>query len=341
MGKIKPVTADAIIDPSVAALGAKKGALTVLLSKADGTGTPGITVTVNGQSAVTDQNGCAVIGNLDIGPQKLTYSDAAYVDKNSISPVSQDVNISAGTIAQATGFYDHPGRIDLSVAKDQNATWPPAWNPMKYTVDHDQRITTPTNPTTAFTVDGGSGVTTQYLWPFPSAYRAFVGTCAGNNPANSLYGGGNQGFQLNSGDQKTLALTMPTSTITVDTSQVVSNRRGSATELLIAPETGFTSMSGCSAGAMQFWSNGSGNDSTYTVQVPYGVWRACVNYKYSDGKWRQGKTGTATGTDSAVPASPIVATPSQATGSYKTDLKTTVQGPAYATGGSSNPSNSC
>ncbi len=39
MGSIKPVTADAIVDPGVAALGANKGALTVLLTKADGTGT--------------------------------------------------------------------------------------------------------------------------------------------------------------------------------------------------------------------------------------------------------------------------------------------------------------
>jgi Tfp pilus assembly protein PilV len=208
MGKIKPVTADAIVDPGVAAVGAKKGALTVVLSRADGTGADGVTVTVGGMSAVTDDSGCAVIGNIDPGPQTLTYANPNFVDKDSKVSVSKPVTIGAGTIAQATGSYDNPGYITLTTPVDPSVNIPAYWNG-KYSIDHDSR-TTPT----LFTVQGDTaqnGVPVkQGLYPFPSAYRWYAGDCTGNNP--SKYGGANQGDTFARGDNKSSVVDLPTTT---------------------------------------------------------------------------------------------------------------------------------
>jgi hypothetical protein len=85
---------------------------------------------------------------------------------------------------------------------------------------------------------------------------------------------------------------------------------------------------------MQLWSSTSGA-SSYAVQVPYGVWRACINYQYSDGKWRQFKT-----TSSGQADSPIFAT-SATSGTYKKDLDTLIPVSYSSTGNTSSASNSC
>ena len=218
MGSIKPVTADAIVDPGVAALGANKGALTVLLSKADGTGTEGIGVTAGGVSSVTDENGCAVLANLDSGPQTLTYSAPGYVDKDSNPAPSKPVTIGAGTIAQASGSYDVAATINTTIKDDATPTPNVAkWGSVA--LDHAQR-STPTLFTTPTDSTKANASTT--VFPFSSSYKAFVGNCTGNDPSNTLYtnAGAAPGAQVDPGQTKSVTLTMRNVTLNLGTTAI-------------------------------------------------------------------------------------------------------------------------
>ncbi|MCW3001319.1 MAG: hypothetical protein JWQ20_617 [Conexibacter sp.] len=306
MGTIKPVTADGIVAPGVAALGANKGSLTVLLSKADGTGTPGITVTAGGVSAVTDENGCAVLGNLDAGPQTLTYSQPGYVDKDSINAVSKPVTIGSGTIAQATGYYDHPGTINVSLFDDATPAASPTWP--KVSFDHVQHSspTTFTLSTTASQPAISAGV-----FPFSSPYKVYVGDCTGNDPSNPLYtnAGAPSGAQVNPGEAKPVALTMRR--ITVHTAP--------GATVFVAPETASPPMASCTAQTVGTWTADAAGIAR--VPVPYGVWRVCGALKRGNGQWAQSSTNNANvpTTDDAP-----ISTPATTTGTYAPVLDTTL-----------------
>jgi Tfp pilus assembly protein PilV len=286
MGTIKPVTADAIVDPGVAALGANKGALTVLLTGADGTGTAGITVTAGSVSSVTDDNGCAVLANLDAGPQTLTYNTGGYVDKDSNQSVSKAVTVGAGTIAQASGLYDVAGKIHVDLANDGVAgTVTASWQ--KVSVDNTLR-TTPT----LFKVGTDAPAYTDAdiaVFPFSSNYKTYVGDCTGNDP--STYGATAGGAQVNPGQTKTVSL--PMRTVNVSTT-FGSSAPGSQTVLQVTADRSVTAMSPCSTTTYTNagWVVGStGAITNFKIAVPYGTWKVCANYQYSSGastgKWAQ------------------------------------------------------
>jgi type II secretory pathway pseudopilin PulG len=327
MGSIKPVTADAIVDPGVAALGANKGALTVLLSKADGTGTPGIGVTAGGVSAVTDDSGCAVLANLDAGPQTLTYSAPGYVDKDSNPAPTKPVTIGAGTIAQASGSYDVAATINTTIVDDSTPTPKVAtWNSVA--LDHAQRST----PTLFATLTGGSANASTTVFPFSSSYKAFVGDCTGNDPSNTLYtnAGAAPGAQVNPGQTKSVTLTMRNMTLDLGTAADVTGAT-----IMIAPETAASAMAPVLPQAP------CGGSTTYTgltsatgkvaIPVPYGVWRVCAYKKtVSPTKYYFIRTSTTWNTASANHA--IVSTTPTTTGTYAPQLLTKLTIPSLSTG---------
>jgi type II secretory pathway pseudopilin PulG len=317
MGSIKPVTADAIVDPGVATLGANKGALTVLLSEADGTGTEGIPVTAGGITAVTDANGCAVLGNLDVGQQTLTYSQAGYVDKDSKNAVSKTVSIGAGTISQASGLYDRAGAINTTIVDDSTPAVAAKW-PLQIAMDHAQR-STPTIFTTA--VDATQSGASTTVFPFSSSYKAYVGNCIGNDPSNTLYtnGGAAPGAQVNPGQTKSIALTMPTVKVNLGTAAIAN-----AATVMVSPETGAPSMAGCT-GTVTFGGLTSDASGTLRIPLPYGVWRVCA-YKQSGSQYPTVRTNTTWNTTSA--NGPVINTTSSTTAPYVARLLTTLVMPA-------------
>jgi Tfp pilus assembly protein PilV len=321
MGTTKPVVADAIVDPGVAALGANKGALTVLLSKADGTGTPGINVTAGGVTSVTDENGCAVLANLDAGPQTLSYNTAGYVDKDAKQAVSKSVTIGAGTIAQATGSYDQAGVINTTIVDDSSPTPQPAkWG--KVALDHAQR-STPTLFTTDTTSTATQSSASTAVFPFASSYKAFVGDCTGNDPSNTLYtnAGAAPGAQVNPGQTKSVTLTMRVMTLDLGAAAEVTNAT-----ITITPETAAPAMAPVApqdpCGGAKTYTGLTSATGKLTFAMPYGVWRACA-YKlytsYTPDRYYYVKTATTwgSGTNHA-----IVSTTPTTTGAYAPQLLT-------------------
>jgi Tfp pilus assembly protein PilV len=336
MSTIKPVVADAIVDPGVAALGANKGALTVLLSGADGTGTPGINVTAGGVTSVTDDNGCAVLANLDAGPQTLTYNTGGYVDKDSKQAVSKAVTIGAGTIAQASGLYDVAGTINTTIVDDSTptakvATWP------SVALDHAQRTT----PTLFGTLtDSTKANASTSVFPFSSSYKTYVGSCTGNDPSNTLYtnAGAAPGAQVNPGQTKSVTLTMRRVTVNLASAADASNA-----SFLVGPDTAAPSMApaapAASCGGLVKPGGLIVSGSSVSFPVPYGVWRVCA-YKQSGSIYPFART-TATWNAAGPPYPadrPVISTTPTTTGVYAPRLSTTLP---TLTGGGSSPPTSC
>jgi Tfp pilus assembly protein PilV len=322
MGSIKPVVADGVVSPGVAALGANKGALTVLLSRADGTGTAGITVTVQGQSGVTDENGCAVIGNLDAGVQTLTYNTGGYVDENSKQSVSKPVTIGAGTIAQATGYYDNPGTLAVSLVSDGqggDGTWP------KVTIDHANRA-----KPSAFTLDTDTATkhnASVGLFPFDAPYKAYPGECSGNDPSNKLYVGnpGAGGGLVTSGSTTTAILPMRTAVVKINDAATSAPYTGGEpyTVYVIAEKADGKGKVMDVAGCQTTYGPWSGSASELKLSLPTGVWRVCANFKRtSSGKWSPTKPTIVGG--SLTTDEPLIVTPASVTGDYLARLQTTL-----------------
>jgi Tfp pilus assembly protein PilV len=320
MGSIKPVTADAIVDPGVAALGANKGALTVLLSKADGTGTEGIGVTAGGVSSVTDENGCAVLANLDSGPQTLTYSAPGYVDKDSNPAPSKPVTIGAGTIAQASGSYDVAATINTTI-KDDTTPTPNVAKWGSVALDHAQRST----PTLFSTLtDSTKANASTTVFPFSSSYKAFVGNCTGNDPSNTLYtnAGAAPGTQVNPGQTKSVTLTMRNVTLNLGTTAIAN-----ASSILVTPETGAPSMAptapaAACTGTVAITGLTADASGALKFPLPYGVWRVCASKIMSgNGQYQQQKTGS-WGTTGGT--APLVVTTPTTTGTYVPDITATL-----------------
>jgi Tfp pilus assembly protein PilV len=320
MGTIKPVIADAIVDPGVAALGANKGALTVLLTGADGTGTSGITVTAGGISGVTDENGCAVIANLDSGAQTLTYNSGGYVDKDGKSAVSKPVTVGAGTISQASGLYDSAGVIHTDLANDGTpgvvaASWP--------TVSFDNALRTTPTLFKVLTTGAAQNAADAVVFPFSSAYKAYVGDCTGNDP--STYSATPGGGQVNPGQTKIVSLPMRTVTVTV-----AGSASGLKTTLFVTPDkTIGTAMSSCATTTFSnsAWSVTGGGTATFKIAVPYGVWKVCANHQYSNGKWAQ----TPTVPGGVASDDPLISTPAGTTTPYVPDLAAALTMPGAST----------
>jgi Tfp pilus assembly protein PilV len=335
MGAVQPVTADAIIDPGVAALSANKGALTVLLSRADGTGTEGITVSAGGVSAVTDENGCAVLANIDVGPQTLSYSATGYVDKDSKNAISKPVTIGAGTIAQASGLYDNLGTINTTIVDDSTPAKPAAW-PLTVALDHAQR-STPTIFTTG--TDATKSNASTPVFPFSSSYKAYVGNCSGNDPSNTLYpnGGTAPGAQVNPGQTKSVTLTMRNMTLDLGNAT-----DANAATVMVTPETSAPAMapaapSPACTGLVTYTGLVSDVNGKVTIPLPYGVWRVCAYKKVTSPSLRYPfiKTATAWNASSGADRPPIITT-STTTTPYAPRLTTKLAIPSTG-GGSSAP----
>ncbi len=182
-----PVIVHGIITP------AQGGSLIVSATDPNGNGLAGVTATVTGPSTVTplttDSSGCAVFAGLVGGTYTVSYSDPGYVDSNGNPPAGWSGPVTstqttaatplhlgqAGAIsATFTTFYNgasHPDTSDTFVASNSVG----GITPRVFGTD-----STPTNNAYSSTI-----VSPTTVYPFPSAYSAYAGTCSPNSWATT------------------------------------------------------------------------------------------------------------------------------------------------------------
>jgi hypothetical protein len=188
-------------------------------------------------------------------------------------------------------------------------------------MDHAQRST----PTLFYIpIDASLSNASVAVFPFSSSYKAYVGSCAGNDPSNSLYinGGAAPGAQVNPGQPKSVELTMRRVTLNLASADV------SSAIVLVSPDTSAPSMAtGCGGMVKPPSLTVSGNSVSFPV--PYGVWRVCAYKKVTS---TNPATYPTTKTNSPwnavgppVPTDrPVVITPPTTTGAYVPRTSTTL-----------------
>ncbi len=295
---------------------------------------------------MTDENGCAVLANLDSGPQTLTYSAPGYVDKDSNPAPSKQVTIGAGTIAQASGSYDVAATINTTIKDDATptpnvATWP------SVALDHAQRST----PTLFSTLTGGTANASTTVFPFSSSYKAFVGNCTGNDPSNTLYtnAGAAPGTQVDPGQTKSVTLTMRNVTVNLGSSSAAAGttpasaptrpRRRWCRQRRASPAPASSRSRRLPTAPSSLIGPQPDASGKITFLLPYGVWRVCATKFVGSptNRWFQVKSSAWSSSSNPADESPTVTT-STTTGNYAADLLTTLTYPG--TGTTSAPSTS-
>jgi len=182
-----PVIVHGIITP------AQGGSLIVSATDQNGNGLAGVTATVTGPSTVspltTDNTGCAVFAGLTGGTYTVSYSDPGYVDKNGNPPASWSGPVTSTQTTAAT---------PLQLAQDGaiSATFTTTFNGSTQAGESDTFVaansvagitprvfgtdSTPSNNAYSLTV-----VSPTTVFPFPSAYSVYAGSCNANSWATT------------------------------------------------------------------------------------------------------------------------------------------------------------
>ena len=167
----KPVKVDTLVAAPPGS-DAGKGNYIVQINRGDGTGVPGVTVSLSGAttlSGATDSTGCIRFNELPAGPYTVAFAHPGYVDVLHQNAVSASVTVNKGETGNKTFEYDQGGGVNVRFLKHTTATPVPA------------AIFTHTNvPVTGVLV---APANTDAVEPFPmfphsSQYEVRAETCA-------------------------------------------------------------------------------------------------------------------------------------------------------------------
>jgi type II secretory pathway pseudopilin PulG len=130
----------------------------------------------------TNSIGCAVFGLVDQGNYTATFSRAGWVDPADVNAVSISTSVTANSTTIASHQYAQSGRINVSVDTKVGAAAAVA-SPAKGVMISNSGIpagtlmfpapATPTQGVSSFALD---------VFPFPSGYGVWAGTCSSGDP---------------------------------------------------------------------------------------------------------------------------------------------------------------
>jgi Tfp pilus assembly protein PilE len=182
-----PVILHGIITP------AQGGSLIVSAADQNGNGLAGVTATVTGPSTVsplaTDSNGCAVFAGLTGGTYTVSYSDPGYVDKNGNPPASWTGPVTSTQTAAATPLQlAQDGAISATFTTTFNGSTQPATTDTFVAANSVAGITPRVFGTDSSPINNAYSsnvVSPTTVFPFPSQYSVYAGTCNSNSWATT------------------------------------------------------------------------------------------------------------------------------------------------------------
>jgi type II secretory pathway pseudopilin PulG len=166
-----------------------KGTLAVQITDQANAPVVGQNVSISGPANMTvptNEVGCAVFGLVDQGNYTITFSRAGWVDTSATNAVTRSTSVTAGSTTIVTHQYAQSGRINVSVDTKVGAAAAVA-SPAKAVMVANAGVPsgTLTFPAPANPSQGSSSFTLD-VFPFPTGYGVWAGTCAAGNP--TLYG---------------------------------------------------------------------------------------------------------------------------------------------------------
>jgi Tfp pilus assembly protein PilV len=176
---IGPIAVESLVAPPNGSFGPGQGSLAIQVNDRNGTGLPGVPVTLAGLKSYTDttnDSGCVLWGYLPVGDYTVTLSRPGYVDPTGVAQPSKSVSV-VGQATNTISFdYDAAATIVARFDTWDGAAWASASGGAFSTVS-------PSSLRTSYgTGVRGETVTATGLFPFPAGYGAYAGSCAGNDP---------------------------------------------------------------------------------------------------------------------------------------------------------------
>lgn len=183
IGSRPPVVSQSIVAPPNGSVSPDSGSLAISVEDSQNEGIPGVGLSGSGAgsfSGSTGSTGCVIFGNLPAGDYTLTASGTSLVDPNGNPPEPQTVSVVAESTNTIVLQYDTPGSIPVTFTTrrygDNALVSSKADSVVAFNTGMTQARTfgTPGSP--------ASQVTATPLFPFPSDYSVYGGTCEGDNP---------------------------------------------------------------------------------------------------------------------------------------------------------------
>jgi Tfp pilus assembly protein PilV len=288
------------------------GSLLVTVTDSRGAGIPGVGFSGSGPAGfngTTGTSGCVLWRNLPAGTYSMSLSGvaASKVDQNGNSPQAQPVSV----VTQATNTvnlqYDTPGSLTV------NFKTPSYGNGALINSSADSITVQQTgmnvakqysvNPR-AFTI--GTPTSPAVLFPFPSPYAVFAGTCVANNPDPQSQGSlavANPIVPVG-GAAPTKTIQLPALHLTVRDGTSSSNPQGAPVPnaTVTVKDLG----TGCGSVTRTMTTNSSGQLAD--PGLPYGAYEVCASASYGSPTPTQRKNYVRTGSGNPPPKESVPVT---------------------------------
>jgi hypothetical protein len=131
-------------------------------------------------SVPTNTAGCAVFGLVNAGTYTVTFSRTGWVDPSAVSNVSFTTSVTSGSTNLVNHSYAQAGRIHATVDTSVSGTVKSS-NARAMTVVN-AGVPTGTLTFNAVNVNTGQSAFDMDLYPFPSGYGVWAGSCSSGDP---------------------------------------------------------------------------------------------------------------------------------------------------------------
>jgi Tfp pilus assembly protein PilV len=210
-----PVELSSLMAPPPGTNSNTKGTLTVHITNQVDAPVVGQSVSITGpesQTQSTNSEGCAVFQNIEKGTYNITFSRVNWLDPSSANVVNRTTSVTPGNVTVVNHNYALRGTINVSVDTKVGAA-AAVTSPAKGVMIANAGIPTGTLafPAPASPPEGSSAFT-LYVYPFPTGYGVWAGTCASGNP--TLYGVAAQTATPASGGSASVTVRQPSITVT-------------------------------------------------------------------------------------------------------------------------------
>jgi Tfp pilus assembly protein PilV len=184
MGSRPPVANTSIVSPPNGSISPDSGGLAISVEDSQNVGIPGIGLNGTGPdtfSGVTDEEGCAVWGNLPEGNYTLNFTGIAsgLVDRDGNPPGPQTVSVVGESTNTVVFQYDDPGSIAVNFTTSRYGA-----GPAPSSADSVVFFNTGMTAAQVFGTAGtpATSITADTVFPFSSDVAVYAGLCEGNNP---------------------------------------------------------------------------------------------------------------------------------------------------------------
>jgi Tfp pilus assembly protein PilV len=189
---LKPIVVTSTVTPAPGTFTSAQGSLAVLVTGGDGTGRPGVTVTITGPASdveLTDSNGCAFFGYEPVGGYDVEASAVNYVDPKGNPTAKGTASIGSQTVATLPLSYDDAGQVKVNFKTTPDNATDPQDTSQGSVGFYNAGVTTNGGVRSFSNATAVTSITTpRTLYPFPAAYGLFAGDCAGNAAPTGVTG---------------------------------------------------------------------------------------------------------------------------------------------------------